>query len=97
VRTQQERYWRLKSQAEQLYPEKVGRYEEHHFWPLYLGGPRDGTAYRIPAAYHQLLTNAFRLQYPYGQPRPSEQQARDIMLKVYSEYPIPQLIDIPNP
>ncbi|WP_309887889.1 hypothetical protein [Archangium sp.] len=32
-------YWRLKAEAERLYPDKVGRFEEHHFWPRYLGGP----------------------------------------------------------
>ncbi len=49
------------------------------------------------ASYHQLLTNAFRAQHPYGSPRPSEQRAQEIMLKVYSQFPIPQLIGIPNP
>lgn len=97
ARTLQARYRALLSEAQKLYPEKASRYEEHHFWPLYLGGPTNGTTYRIPASYHQLLTNAFRAQHPYGSPRPSEQRAREIMLKVYSQFPIPQLIGIPNP
>lgn len=97
LRAQQERYWRLKAEAEKSYPEKVGRYEAHHLWPLYMGGPPNGATYRIPAPYHQLLTNAFRHKWPYGQDRPNEQKARQILLEVYSEFPIPQLIDIPNP
>ncbi len=97
VRTLQDRYRTLLREAERLYPEKVGRHEEHHFWPLYLGGPKNGTTFRIPATYHQLLTNAFRALHPYGSPRPSEQRAQEIMLKVYSQFPIPQQIGIPNP
>ncbi len=95
--TLRERYWRLKEEAERLYPEKVGQYEEHHVWPRYLGGPADGQRYRVPAPYHQLITNAFRREWGYGRPKPDEQRARDSMLRVYSEYPIPQLIGIENP
>ncbi len=95
--TLRELYWKRKTEAEQRYPDKKGQYEEHHFWPLYLGGPKDGQTYRLPADYHQLVTNAFRGRHPYGQPAPSPERARDIMMKVYSEYPIPQLIGIPNP
>ncbi len=47
--TLRERYWRLKAEAERLYPKKVGQYEEHHVWPSYLGGPADGPRYRVPA------------------------------------------------
>jgi hypothetical protein len=92
-----ERYWKWKAEAERLYPGKVGQYEEHHVWPRYLGGPPDGQTFRLPAPYHQLITNAFRRRWPYGQEKPSEAQAKNIMLLVYSEYPIPQLIGIPNP
>jgi hypothetical protein len=91
------RYLSLKAEAEQRYPDKRGKYEEHHFFPLYLGGKADGPKYRVPAAYHQLLTNAFRRLHPYGSPKPQEWEARSFMLKVYSEYPIPQLVGIPNP
>lgn len=84
-------------EAERLYPEKVGQYQDHHFWPLYLGGPRDGKTYRIPSPYHQLITNAFRSRNPYGQEPLSREAAMKIMTEVYSEYPIPQLIGIPNP
>jgi hypothetical protein len=75
----------------------VGFYQEHHFWPLYLGGPPNGQTFRLPAAYHQLITNAFRRRYPYGQGKPSEKEAREIMMEVYSQYPIPQLIGIQSP
>jgi hypothetical protein len=95
--TLRERYWRLKAEAEQRYPDKRGRYEEHHFFPVYLGGKADGVTYRVPAAYHQLITNAFREKRPYGLGKPPAQEAQNIMLKVYSEFPIPQLIGIPNP
>jgi len=92
-----ERYWKWKAEAERLYPGKVGLYEEHHFWPQYLGGPPNGKTFRVPAPYHQLITNAFREQHPYGRPTPSVEEAQRIMLKVYSKYPIPQLIGIQDP
>lgn len=95
--TLRERYWRLNAEAEKLYPNKVGQYEEHHFWPLYLGRPADGPRYRVPAPYHQLITNAFRREWNYGRGKPNEQEAKKIMMKVYSEYPIPELIGIGNP
>jgi hypothetical protein len=95
--TLRERYWRLKAEAERLYPGKVGQYEEHHVWPIYLGGREDGPRYRVPAPYHQLITNAFRQRWSYGRDKPNEQDAKEIMMKVYSEYPIPQLIGIPDP
>lgn len=95
--TLRERYWRLKAEAERLYPSKVGQYEEHHVWPRYMGGPEDGPRYRVPAPYHQLITNAFRRQWNYGKGTPREEVAKEIMMKVYSEYPIPQLIGIPDP
>lgn len=92
-----ERYSQAKAEAEAKYPGKVGLYEWHHFWPIYLGGPRDGPMFRVPAAYHQLITNAFREHYPYGQPKPNAGDAQIIMMKVYARYPIPQLIGLPEP
>jgi hypothetical protein len=94
---QRDRYWRLKAEAEQRYPDKRGKYEEHHFFPVYLGGKENGPTYRLPAAYHQLLTNAFRQHWSYGRDKPPPEKAQELMLKVYSDYPIPQLIGIPNP
>ncbi len=53
--------------------------------------------YRIPTAYHKMLTRAFRKQWGYDKARlPDAQERLAIMLKVYSQYPIPQLIGI-NP
>ncbi len=95
--TLRNRYFSLKAEAEQRYPDKRGKYEEHHFFPVYLGGKADGLKYRLPAAYHQLITNAFRRKHAYGQEPPREARAREIMLEVYSAYPIPQLIGIPEP
>lgn len=92
-----ERYWKWKAEAERRYPDMVGLYHEHHFWPRYLGGPANGKTFRVPAPYHQLITNAFREKHPYGQPRPSEARVKQIMLEVYLEYPIPQLIGIAAP
>jgi hypothetical protein len=91
------RYLSLKAEAEQRYPDKRGQYEEHHFFPVYLGGKENGPKYRLPAAYHQLITNAFRKRWPYGRGNPEPEEAQKIMLKVYSDYPIPQLIGIPEP
>jgi len=95
--TLRDRYWRLKAEAERLYPEKVGRFEEHHFWPRYLGGPANGRTFKLPAPYHQLITNAFRQRWEYGRSPPDPQVAQQIMMKVYADYPIPQLIGIPEP
>jgi hypothetical protein len=95
--TLRERYVQQRVEAERLYPGKVGRYEWHHFWPMYLGGPRDGPRFRLPADYHQLITTAFRNKWGYGRPHPGELEAKRIMMEVYAEYPIPQLIGIPEP
>jgi hypothetical protein len=96
-RQQQAKYRRHVEEANRLYPDKVGRYEEHHFVPQYLGGLRDGKTYKVLAPYHQLLTNAFRAEHAYGQAPPSPQRLQEILIKVYSEYPIPQQIGIPEP
>ncbi|WP_309892381.1 hypothetical protein [Archangium sp.] len=64
---------------------------------MYLGGARTGKTYRIPTAYHKLLTRAFRKEWGYDKKGlPNPQQRLEIMLTVYSQYPIPQLIGI-NP
>ena len=51
-----------------LYP-KLGKKADqlHHVFPKYLGGAKDGELAKIPAAYHQLITNEFRALAPYGQ------------------------------
>jgi len=82
--------------AKALYPNSRG-YQEHHVIPVYLGGASSGRTFRIPTAYHKLLTRAFRKEWGYERKRPPNPQERlEIMLKVYSQFPIPQLIGI-NP
>jgi hypothetical protein len=83
---------RLK-EAQAAYPNSPG-YENHHLIPKYLGGPKNGQTYRLPTAYHKAITQAFRRQWQYGQPRPDPQQLTDILVRVYAQYPIPQLIGI---
>jgi hypothetical protein len=95
--TLRERYTSAKAEAEAKYPGKVGLYQWHHFWPRYLGGRADGPMFRVPADYHQLITNAFREEHAYGLGPPSATRAQEIMMKVYARYPIPQLIGIPEP
>jgi hypothetical protein len=82
--------------AKALYPNSRG-YQEHHVIPVYLGGARSGKTFRVPTAYHKLLTRAFRKEWGYDKTSPPKPQERlEIMLKVYSQFPIPQLIGI-NP
>lgn len=64
---------------------------------MYLGGPQSGVTYRIPTAYHKMITRAFRKAWGYDRrdfPKPD--QLQKILLTVYSQFPIPQLIGI-NP
>ncbi len=75
------------------YPNSQG-YQDHHLVPVYLGGPRSGVTYRIPTAYHKLLTREFRREWSYDRGEPSPQELQTVLLKVYSQYPIPQLIGI---
>jgi hypothetical protein len=83
-------------EAQARYPSSTG-YQEHHFVPLYLGGAKDGVTYRIPMAYHLAITQEFRRHWSYGRgDKPDPEQRMEIMIKVYSKYPIPQLIGI-NP
>ncbi|HEX8436048.1 hypothetical protein [Archangium sp.] len=83
------------AEAQALYPNSQG-YQDHHLVPVYLGGPRSGVTYRIPTAYHKLLTREFRRQWSYDSRPPKPTELQDLLLKVYSQYPIPQLIGI-NP
>ncbi len=89
-------YYQRLADAKAFYPNSSG-YQEHHLIPVYLGGSRTGVTYRIPTAYHKLLTQAFRQEWGYERPdQPSPERLQAILLKVYSKYPIPQLIGI-NP
>jgi hypothetical protein len=86
-------YWQRLAEAQARYPNSNG-YQEHHAVPIYLGGAGDAPTYRLPTAYHKAITQAFRQRWPYGQRRPDPQKRFEILMEVYAEYPIPQLIGI---
>jgi RHS repeat-associated protein len=76
--------------ARRLYPHLAGVDHYHHITPIYLGGARSGPRVRIDRAYHQVITNAFRQAWPYGQKmKPSPQELRRIMNEVYDAHPLP--------
>ncbi|MGC8960781.1 MAG: RHS repeat-associated core domain-containing protein, partial [Chloroflexia bacterium] len=75
--------------AEAQYPLKAGRYEWHHYVPLYLGGNPGGLQYQIPAPYHQWITNEFRQLWGYGRGQPNPAEVHWILEQVYSKYPVP--------
>jgi YD repeat-containing protein len=77
------------AEAEEKYPGKAGKFENHHIEPKYLGGAASGPTVRIPAAYHQAITNEFRALAPYGQPRLPPGELGRIMNMVYGKYPLP--------
>ncbi len=93
LQARQTYHQRLK-EAQATYPNSKG-YENHHLIPRYLGGPKNGQTYRLPTAYHKAITQAFRREWQYGQGQgPSPQRLTDILVRVYAQYPIPQLIGI---
>ena len=77
--------------AKAKYPRKASRTDEcHHNCPKYLGGDPNGPTTRIPAAYHQEITNAFRRAWDYGSGKvPSAAQLDEILRYVYSRFPLP--------
>ena len=79
----------LVAAEEPAYPNKAGRIEYHHVVPKYLGGDPDGELIPLDGSYHQEITNAFRQEYPYGQPPPSPEDLQGIMKRVYGKYPLP--------
>jgi RHS repeat-associated protein len=82
----------LAEEAQVLYPRLANMAAQwHHIIPKYLGGAANGLMVRIPAAYHQLITNAFRAEYAYGQALPTAERLMQIVINVYSRYPIPLL------
>jgi RHS repeat-associated protein len=80
---------RLTAEAEELYPKLAGKLNDHHIIPKYLGGAKNGATSRIPAAYHQLITNEFRRLAPYGQNAPTGDALIEVLKAVYSTYPLP--------
>ncbi len=93
IQQARERYDQALAEARARYPNHQG-YQEHHFIPIYLGGSRTGPTYRLQSAYHQTITQEFRRQWGYGQGQPRPERLQQIILEVYSRYPIPQLIGI---
>ncbi|MDC0711336.1 hypothetical protein POL68_22895 [Stigmatella sp. ncwal1] len=86
-------YWKRLGEAKALYPHSAG-YQNHHVIPMYLGGLMQGTTYRLPTAYHKAITQAFRQEWRYGRSRPNAEELMGLITRVYSKYPIPQLIGI---
>jgi hypothetical protein len=87
-------YYQRLAEARARYPNGTG-YEEHHAVPKYLGGTVRGQTFRLPKPYHQAITQEFRREWPYGQQRPpTQQELMGILTRVYSKYPIPQLVGI---
>jgi hypothetical protein len=76
-------------EAQQKYPNKAGKIEEHHIDPKYLGGDPKGPTVPIDAAYHQVITNEFRANWGYGQPIPTNNQLQIIKSNVYTKFPLP--------
>jgi hypothetical protein len=74
--------------AEARYPSKVARCEAHHIFPKYLGGDPNGETALIPAAYHQLITNAFRDLWSYGIGPPDAAAAQGSVDAVYKLLPL---------
>ena len=79
----------LLGKAASRYPKLAGKIQNHHIVPLYLGGAKSGRTVPLDAAYHQLITNAFRGEWAYGQARPSAAKLRGILRRVYSALPLP--------
>ncbi len=77
----------LTAEAEKLYPKLAGKFQLHHIIPKYLGGTADGTLSRIPAAYHQRITNAFRELAPYGQK--FNGSLEKLLETIYKRFPLP--------
>jgi hypothetical protein len=93
VYASQKLYHQRLQEARERYPSSNG-YQEHHFIPTYLGGPKDGVTFRIPTAYHKAITQEFRKRWDYGRGPPGPERRMEILIEVYSQYPVPQLIGI---
>ena len=79
----------LLREAQERYPNKAGKIEYHHVTPKYLGGDPAGPTVPLDGAYHQMITNAFRAEWGYGQGIPSSEQLAQIMDRVYTQFPLP--------
>ena len=87
-------YYQRLAEAQAMYPNSSGN-ENHHVIPQYLGGPKGGTTYPLPTAYHKAITQEFRQLWGYGRrDSPTPQELMQLLMKVYGKYPIPQLVGI---
>ncbi|TQF13268.1 hypothetical protein FJV41_24735 [Myxococcus llanfairpwllgwyngyllgogerychwyrndrobwllllantysiliogogogochensis] len=93
VQQARQRYAQRLKEAQARYPSSTG-FQEHHLIPMYLGGAKSGATYRLPTAYHKAITQAFRERWTYGQERPPPEKLQLLLVQVYSQYPIPQLIGL---
>lgn len=74
--------------AQKLFPNKANLVEQHHIFPKYLGGPANGPTAPLNGSYHQVITNAFRQAWGYGQGPPAPGVAQQIMQRIYTFLPI---------
>ncbi|HWD92517.1 MAG TPA: RHS repeat-associated core domain-containing protein [Verrucomicrobiae bacterium] len=80
----------LMQKARELYPKLCNKFQLHHITPKYLGGDPNGPMILLEAPYHQLITNAFRNQWAYGQSIPPSTTVVNIVNTVYSQLPLPK-------
>jgi RHS repeat-associated protein len=80
----------LMQQARDLYPKLCNKFQWHHITPKYLGGDPNGPLVLLEGPYHQLITNAFRNQWAYGQGVPPSTTVVNIVNTVYSQLPLPK-------
>jgi RHS repeat-associated protein len=76
--------------AREAYPKLCEKFQWHHPIPKYLGGNPDQPLVLLEGPYHQLITNAFRNQYGYGQMIPDPTTVQNIVNTVYGTYPLPK-------
>ena len=89
---QTSRYEAAVREAQSLFPQKAGKIELHHIRPKYLGGAKNGKLVPLDAAYHQVITNAFRKELPYGLSWTKTMKYAkwlEYARRVYSQYPLP--------
>lgn len=80
----------LMQKARELYPKLCNKFQWHHITPKYLGGDPNGPMVLLEGPYHQLITNAFRNQWAYGQGVPPSTTVVNIVNTVYSKLPLPK-------
>jgi RHS repeat-associated protein len=81
-------------EADELYPKKACDCDEwHHIVPIYLGGRKSGLCVPLRPSYHQLITNEFRLQRPYGIRRDplGQEELKGLLTGIYTKFPPIQL------